>query len=368
MQIKMIDSCVHIHNIAPTYVFRGINAWEKSFNAIAKLGNKPLILGRGKETIGLREQLSRNLQEKGLQTYLATLHFDCCEEDLQPIANSFLENGWNSVIAIGGGKVLDAGKLLAHRLRLPCVMIPSSAATCAGWTALSNLYSLSGAFKRDIVLDNCPDLLIFDYRFIIEAPSQTLSSGIADAMAKWYEASVSAGDSRDALIQQAVLQAKSLRDQLFLEGIEAINRPGSAAWIRVVESCGLVAGLIGGLGGARCRTVAAHAIHNGLTQLEVTRNTLHGEKVAFGILAQLWLEEKIGLNPLAGNARRDLISFFHHLKIPVNLDELGLGKVTITELRQVCCFAIQPNSDLHYLPFTVTEDDLLMSLTFTDYC
>ncbi|HRD41956.1 MAG TPA: oxidoreductase, partial [Prochlorococcaceae cyanobacterium AMR_MDS_5431] len=83
--------------------------------------------------------------------------------------------------------------------------------------------------------------------------------------------------------------------------------------------------------------------------------------------AQLWLEEKIGLNPLAGNARRDLISFFRHLKIPVNLDELGLGKATINELRQVCCFAVQPNSDLHYLPFIVTEDDLLMSLTCTDY-
>ena len=35
---------------------------------------------------------------------------------------------------------------------------------------------------------------------------------------------------------------------------------------------------------------AAHAIHNGLTALPETHAMLHGEKVAFGVLAQLVLE------------------------------------------------------------------------------
>ena len=45
-------------------------------------------------------------------------------------------------------------------------------------------------------------------------------------MAKWYEASVSSGSSSDGLVQQAVQQARVLRDQLLLEGLEAIEQPG----------------------------------------------------------------------------------------------------------------------------------------------
>ena len=38
-----------------------------------------------------------------------------------------------------------------------------------------------------------------------------------------------------------------------------------------------MAGVIGGMGGAQCRTVAAHAVHNGLTHV-AAHGTLHGEK------------------------------------------------------------------------------------------
>jgi hypothetical protein len=50
-----------------------------------------------------------------------------------------------------------------------------SAATCAGWTALANLYTPDGAFERDVVLDRCPELLVFDHAFIRQAPQRTLA-------------------------------------------------------------------------------------------------------------------------------------------------------------------------------------------------
>jgi glycerol dehydrogenase len=67
----------------------------------------------------------------------------------------------------------------------------------------------------------------------------------------------------------------------------------------VVDATVLLAGVIGGLGGANCRTVAAHAIHNGLTHIPACHHVLHGEKVAYGILAQLRLEEIVLGNQLA---------------------------------------------------------------------
>ncbi|MFM8525074.1 MAG: iron-containing alcohol dehydrogenase [Cyanobacteriota bacterium] len=317
------------------------------------------------DTEPLRQQLLQDLIAAGLDPGIDRLQHDCCEVDLRRIAAAIQDQKVDLLVAVGGGKVHDAGPLLADRLALPCVTVPTSAATCAGWTALSNLYSPQGAFVGDVTLRHCPDLLVFDHGLIRQAPRRTLASGIADAMAKWYEASVSSGSSEDGMVQQAVQQARVLRDQLLLEAETALREPGSAAWGRVIEACGLTAGLIGGLGGARCRTVAAHAVHNGLTQLEATHGRLHGEKVGFGILVQLRLEEQLGGHRLAAQARRQLIPLFTSLQLPITLTDLGLAQASLEQLQQVCLHACGPGSDLHHLPVPVSADDLLAALLST---
>jgi len=369
MPQQPIDVAGSRHSIAPTLVLRGEAVWDEALAAIHRLGHRPLVLGRSASTAGLRYQMVDRLKRAGLKPRPAELQHDCCEPDLDSIVRQVnapeAEGTCDLVIAAGGGKVLDAGKLLADRLDLPCVTVPTSAATCAGWTALANVYTPGGAFVGDHVLRRCPDLLVFDHALVRQAPPRTLASGIADAMAKWYEASVSSGSSQDGLVQQAVQMARILRDQLLLEGQQAMAEPGSAAWVRVAEASALTAGLVGGLGGARCRTVAAHAVHNGLTQLEASHGTLHGEKVGFGVLVQLRLEELMGGNQLAAQARRQLLPFFAALGLPLSLEDLGLGRVSLSDLQAVCAFACRQDSDLHHLPFRVSSADLLTALVST---
>ncbi len=352
--------------MAPSRVIRGGSAWQESLPHIAGLCRKPALLGRSSATAELRQQLISDLQAKGLEAVEVCLQHDCCEEDLQRLANVIQAAGCDGLLAAGGGKVLDAGKLLADRLGLVCITVPLSAATCAGWTALSNIYSPQGAFIGDVELKRCPDLLVFDHSFVRQAPARTLASGIADALAKWYEASVSSGASTDGLIQQAVQMARVLRDQLLLDATEAMQDPASAAWVRVAEACGLTAGVIGGLGGAQCRTVAAHAVHNGLTQLAACHGVLHGEKVGFGILVQLRLEERLGGSQLAAQARRQLLPLLRDLRLPVCLKDLGLDQAGLHELQSACAFACRPGSDLHHLPFGVSPTDLLEALISAD--
>ncbi|MEM6521416.1 MAG: iron-containing alcohol dehydrogenase, partial [Cyanobacteria bacterium P01_C01_bin.70] len=122
------------------------------------------------------------------------------------------------------------------------------------------------------------------------------------------------------------------------------------------------AGVMGGLGGAQCRTVAAHAVHNGLTHLAASHGVLHGEKVAYGILVQLRLEEMAQQSPLANTARQQLMQFYDVTGLPKTLADMGLGDVPLSHLQRAAAIACQPSSDIHHLPFSVTPEALMGAL------
>lgn len=349
--------------ISPGKVLRGDNILSQSGTEIARLGNRPLIVSSDRtELIDSYLQPIIKEQLKGRQaSYLP----DCAESSLAQLREAAQQHQADCIIGIGGGKALDTAKLLAHQCQLPIVTIPTSAATCAGWTALSNVYSEAGAFQYDVALDRCPDLIIVDYSLIATAPKRTLVAGIGDAIAKWYEASVSSGHSTATMTIAAVQQARVLRDILLQKSASALTNPQGEDWREVVDATVLLAGVIGGIGGANCRTVAAHAVHNGLTYIPEAHDALHGEKVAYGILVQLRLEEMVQNNQLAISARKQLLEFYSSIGLPETLEDLGLGDVTLSQLRHAATIACTPESDIHRLPFTVTPEQLLAAMVST---
>ncbi|MGB3652624.1 MAG: iron-containing alcohol dehydrogenase family protein [Rivularia sp. (in: cyanobacteria)] len=348
-------------SVAPAKVIRGFQIGDRAVDAISRLGNRPIIIG-GDRTLSIAENYLELLSEFDSESAAYTP--DCSENSLEILRNKAQIHDADLIVGIGGGKALDTAKLVAHQLQVPCVTIPTSAATCAAWTALSNVYSDEGAFLYDVALDKCPDLLILDYELIQTAPQNTLVAGIGDAIAKWYEASVSSGSSEQTLIIAAVQQARVLRDILLQKSVAALQSPGSEAWREVVDATVLLAGVIGGIGGAECRTVAAHAVHNGLTHV-CGRGSIHGEKVAYGILVQLRLEEMVLSNQLAAAARQQLLKFYAEIGLPQNLDDLGLGNITLKQLQKAAEFALQPNSDIHRLPFKVAIEQLMAAMIST---
>ncbi|PHJ63898.1 oxidoreductase [Nostoc linckia z18] len=350
--------------IAPAKVIRGSGVLPAAAAEIIGLGNRPLIVaGEGTLAIG-QENLQPILENQHLQTAQASYSPDCCEASLKSLRKAAKEHKADVIIGVGGGKALDTAKLVAQQLQLPVVTIPTSAATCAAWSALSNVYSEDGAFLYDVALSRCPDLLILDYDLIKTAPQRTLIAGIGDAIAKWYEASVSSGHLQDTLIIAALQQARVLRDILLQKSAAALKEPGSEVWREVVDASVLLAGVVGGLGGAQCRTVAAHAVHNGLTHIS-GHGSIHGEKVALGILVQLRLEEMLQNNQLAASARQQLLKFYAEIGLPQKLSDLGLGNITLGELQTAAEIALAPNSDIHRLPFKVALEQLMAAMVST---
>jgi glycerol dehydrogenase-like iron-containing ADH family enzyme len=349
--------------VAPANVMRGQDALQAAIECIVKLGQRPLVIG-GEESLKL-SQLQVLFERTELEIEKISYTPDCCETSLDRLTQTVTNHQADLLIGIGGGKCLDTAKLVAYRCQLPVVTIPTAAATCAAWTALSNIYDESGAFLKDVSLDKCPDLLILDYGIVATAPPRMLVAGIGDAIAKWYEASVSSGHSSQTLLIAAVQQARVLRDILFQKSAAAIEQPGGEDWQEVVDATVLLAGVIGGLGGAQCRTVAAHAVHNGLTHLPGSHHALHGEKVAYGILVQLRLQEMLQGDRLAATARQQLLDFYTEIGLPQTLADLGLSEITISQLHHAATLACQPDSDLHRLPFAVVPAQLVAAMLST---
>ncbi len=350
-----------MQSISPEIIFRGNNAWDKALPKISKLTQSPLILGRSSNTDNLRNKIFRDLKNQSLNVNCANLHFDCCYEDISRVKSIILENNSDSVIAAGGGKVLDSGKYIAECLNIPCITVPLSASTCAGWTALSNIYTKNGQFIKDVPLSSCPKLLVYDHKFIQTAPSRTLASGIADALAKWYESSITSSTINDGLVQQAIQISRVLRDQLLIDGEKAFSHEfgNNSSWRNTIEACGLTAGLIGGIGGEKCRTAAAHAIHNAITQIVTSNKFLHGEIVGVGLLLQLRLEEIKNNNKLADQSIKQLLKLMNVLNLPTTIADLGINVFENQNLEKIAEFACREGSEIHFLPFEICKGDIV---------
>jgi len=350
-----------MQSISPETIYRGNSAWEESLPQITNLTKSPLVLGRGVHTNSLRNKIFVDLKNQNLNVNSAKLQFDCCYEDISRVKNIILKNKNDSVIAAGGGKVLDSGKYIADCLNIPCITVPLSASTCAGWTALSNIYTKSGQFIKDFALGSCPKILVYDHKFIQTAPKRTLASGVADALAKWYESSITSTTIDDGLVQQAIQISRVLRDQLLINGEKAFKDEfeNNPSWQNTIEACGLTAGLVGGIGGEKCRTAAAHAIHNAITQIITPNKFLHGEIVGVGLLLQLRLEEMKNNNKLADQSIKQLLLLMKELNLPTTIAQLGINVFENNNLEKIAEFTCRDKSEIHFLPFEIHKRDII---------
>ena len=119
---------------------------------------------------------------------LVTHAGDCTWAEVGKLERQAGDFGCDCFIGLGGGKALDTAKAVADRLALPCIVVPTIAASDAPCSALAIIYNDDGSLDRALHLSRNPDVVIADTNLMAAAPSRFLAAGIADGLATSIEA------------------------------------------------------------------------------------------------------------------------------------------------------------------------------------
>lgn len=285
---------------------------------------------------------------------------ECSRAEIDRLCSLVDQHASDVVVGIGGGKTLDTAKAIGHYKQRPVVIAPTVASSDAPTSAVSVIYTESGEFSEYLLSRN-PDVVIMDTSVIAKAPVRLLVAGMGDALATFFEARANernyqriATGAYPTLAAQAL--AKLSYDILLRDGLKAKlcaeNGQSSIALENIIEANTYLSGIGFESGGV----AAAHAIHNGFTVLPQCHHLLHGEKVAFGTLAQLVLENA----PM--EEINEVMDFCHSLGLPITLKELGIENVNIDELQKVAQLACVPQETIHFMPFEVTPEAVVSAL------
>lgn len=293
------------------------------------------------------------------------LEFDgtCTRTEIDRIAEDAREA--DVVVGAGGGQALDTAKAVSGAVGGSLVTVPTIASTDAPTSSLSVLYTEDHEFDDFAFHDENPSLVLVDTAVVARAPTRFFRSGMADALATWFEAET-AIEARAANVfeGQSTLTARAVARTCY----ETVREHGPSALAAVerdavTESVDAVVEantLMSGIGFESGGLAAAHSIHDGLTRVDATDGATHGELVNIGTLTQLVLEGRDTADVV------DIVDFSLDLGLPVTLADVGLDDPTPDQLQTIAEAACEPVETIHNEPFDVTPAAVRDALVAVD--
>lgn len=340
-----------------------------SFGTYSESLGKKFLVVASKSVMGIaQEKIGASFAGTEMQAEYILFGGECSRNEINRLVAAGKEKGCDCIVGIGGGKLLDAAKATAYIMKTPVMVIPTIAATDAPCSALSVVYSDEGVFEEYLWLPKNPDIVMVDSEIVRKAPARYLVAGIGDALATYFEArAVKNSDSNTCAVSaigkqtlSAFALAELCYNTLLEDGLKAKLSVEAGVVTRALENVIEANILLSGIGFESGGLAAAHSVHNGMTVLPQTHSAQHGEKVAFGTLTQLVLEN----SPM--EEIETVLEFCDSVGLPVTLAQIGLENASDADIQKVAEATAVDSETIHCMPFEVTAETVFAAIKAAD--
>ncbi|OOB77236.1 MAG: glycerol dehydrogenase [Epulopiscium sp. Nele67-Bin002] len=361
--------------ICPTKYVQGEDELLNLGYFVKTFGTSALLIAHKDDVNRVKEKLDSTAQKFQITFAESNFGGECSRNEIARLQQVAKDNSCDCIIGLGGGKAIDTAKCVAEGGNL--IIVPTIAATDAPTSHSAVLYTDDGAFDDYAYFRQSPSVVLIDTTVIANAPTRFLVSGMGDALSTYFEARASrnsfarvnaslpcgalTGECPPAVgTNTAFALAKLCYETLLAEGVKAKIANECKQVTQSLENIIEANSLLSGLGFESGGLAGAHAIHDGLTIIEETHKFFHGEKVAFGTICQLVLEN----SPTA--ELEEVINFCISVGLPVCLEDLGIKELSNEQLMAVAEKACIPEESIHAMPFKVTPADVAAAIITAD--
>ena len=335
--------------VSPGKYIQGAGVIQEAGLHIKQIGNKGLLIADEVVLSIVEASLAQALEAEKIEMKVSRFNGECSYHEIERLRSEAESAQANVVIGAGGGKALDTAKVVGYHMQCPVALITTIAATDAPTSSIAVIYNEDHSHEGVFQVGKNPDLIIADTAIIARAPVRFLVAGMGDALATKFEAEACFRSSgKNMLGYRPPIAALSLARMSY----EILIKYGlRAKWSaerglvspsleKVVEANILLSGLGFESGGL----AAAHAVQVGFTPSKQAPKTYHGEKVAFGLLVQLFMEDRPDAEIM------EIGQFCRSVGLPVILEDL------FVEEDEIPGIAAKANSSaiMKNMPYPVT--------------
>lgn len=340
-------------SLFPGYTI-GTDAYDDIAAVCPSYGKKAAIIGGKRALAAAADQIIAAAEKAGIEVIGPFWYGgEATRENIAMLMPQVADA--DMIFAVGGGKAIDTGKVLAQETNRPFFTFPTIASTCASCTSLGIIYHPDGSLREYSFSKIPPNHIFINTQVIADAPDIYLWAGMGDTMAKHYESTVSSrghvpvhSDAMGITLSSMCATPIIRWGKKALEDCRAntVTDEFTEVVLGIIISTGFVSNFVQ----VDYTTGMAHAVYNGFTVLPSTEHYghLHGEVVAYGILVLLTSDKQY-------EERDKLYAFSKSIGLPTCLADIhatadDLDKVTTKALAGI---------DVRIWPVPVTAETII---------
>lgn len=294
---------------------------------VLRIGKMPLVIG-GKTALSItKEKIERSLSTT-CEKFMIIEHCGTCnEERANELAEIAKTHGYDVIVGVGGGVIMDFSKLVGDVYGIPVINVPTSSATCAAYTPLSVRYTPDGRTVGSKHYGYEVSGVLVDTNIIAKQPIRLFLAGVFDALAKFVEIKQRFNDdvteyplgldwaytlSKKSFSELNSKTETCIKDMMIGEVTDTIEQ--------VIFTTIATTAIISGIARGSNQCALAHKFYEGTRKLffKESKDYLHGEIVGVGLLLQNHFNGETENNEL-------LLELMQKYNMPSCLSNIGVA-------------------------------------------